>query len=174
LRKDIYYRLSEFVIALPPLRERDSDVDLLVERFVSDLNVQYEAGKRVSAEFLERCRAYSWPGNVRELRHVVHRAFLLAEGDDGALVAGDGFERSGAFSIDPMGIEPGRAIRDVERELITKTLKHFNGNKKAAARTLGVSLKTLYNRLNKYRATSRANGNGKENGESDPESTCDV
>jgi len=158
LREDIYYRLSEFVITLPPLRERGSDVELLVQHFVADLNEKYEASKRPSAEFLERCRSYAWPGNVRELKHAVHRAFLLAEGDDSELTPGDDFERSSAFK-DSAGIEPGRAIRDVERELIVKTLKHFDGNKKAAARMLGVSLKTLYNRLNEYRASAPDSAN---------------
>jgi two-component system response regulator HydG len=172
LREDIYYRLSEFVITLPPLRARGADIDLLVEHFVADLNAQYEAAKHVSAEFLERCRAYSWPGNVRELKHVVHRAFLLAEGEEGELVAGVGFERAAPLRDDSAVIEPGRAIRDVERELIMKTLEHFNGNKRAAARTLGVSLKTLYNRLNEYRAMPRGDVGDRAEGDSEP--TFDV
>jgi two-component system response regulator HydG len=174
LREDIYYRLSEFVIALPPLRQRSGDIDLLVNRFVADLNAEYGADKSPSTEFLERCRTYSWPGNVRELKHMVHRAFLLADGDQGKLGAEDGFDRAGPLPADSAGIEPGRPIRDVERELIMKTLEHYNGNKKAAARTLGVSLKTLYNRLNEYRVTSRgAGGHGDER--RDPErKTFDV
>ena len=154
LREDIYYRLSEFVIALPPLRQRGADVDLLIKHFLADLNAHYASEKRVSPQFLQRCRAYSWPGNVRELRHAVHRAFLMAEGRDGELMADYEPGRMGSTRVDSGGIEAGRAIRDVEQELIKKTLKHFNGNKKAAAQALGVSLKTLYNRLNEYRAVS--------------------
>ena len=172
LREDIYYRLSEFVITLPPLRARGSDIDLLVQHFVDDLNVQYEAAKRVSADFLERCRVYSWPGNVRELKHVVHRAFLLADGEQGELVASDAIERAGPLRSDTAVIEAGRAIRDVERELIMKTLAYFNGNKRAAARTLGVSLKTLYNRLNEYRAMPRGDAGDRAEGDSQP--TFDV
>ncbi len=158
LREDIYYRLSEFVIELPPLRDRGPDIELLIEHFVAELNAQHTTSKQPSAEFIERCRAYSWPGNVRELKHAVHRAFLLADGDEADLVPDDGLERLAAFKAESSAIEPGRAIRDVERELIFKTLEHFDGNKRAAARVLGVSLKTLYNRLNAYQAKGGANG----------------
>ncbi len=151
LREDIFYRLSEFVIRLPPLRERKEDIELLVAHFLRGLNAQYQTDKKPSSEFVERCRTYSWPGNVRELKHAVHRAFLLTERDESELMPGDGFELSTIFGGSSLGVEPGRAIRDVERELIVKTLEYFNGDKKAAARTLGVSLKTLYNRLNEYK-----------------------
>jgi DNA-binding NtrC family response regulator len=151
LREDLYYRLSEFVISLPPLRERGEDVDVLIDHFVNEMNERYGANKHASAEFRDRCRAYSWPGNVRELGHVVHRAYLLAEDDDAELRADDALESPLVFDNGIQGVEPGRAIRDVERELIYKTLEHFKGDKKAAAQTLGVSLKTLYNRLNAYR-----------------------
>ncbi len=171
LREDIYYRLSEFVISLPPLRERGGDIALLVERFVADLNAQHNTDKRPSVDFLERCRTYAWPGNVRELKHAVHRAFLLADGGESELQPGDGFEHSVPFKSASAGIEAGRAIRDVERELIVKTLAHFDGNKKAAARTLGVSLKTLYNRLNEYRASAHESRPGSaEPGRPEPRS----
>ena len=151
LREDLFYRLSEFVISLPPLRERGSDIDLLVRHFVDDLNERYTATKTPSADFIERCRRYSWPGNVRELKHVVHRAYLLGEPDDREIRVSEGFENPFSLGDGSKGLRPGRAIRDVERELIVRTLKHFGGDKKAAAETLGISLKTLYNRLNEYK-----------------------
>jgi DNA-binding NtrC family response regulator len=151
LREDLYYRLSEFVISLPPLRERGDDIDLLVGHFVADLNERYGTQKRPSADFLEHCRKYSWPGNVRELKHVVHRAYLLSEGASSEIQVSQGFENPFALENGSQGLQPGRAIRDVERELIIKTLKHYRGDKKVAADTLGISLKTLYNRLNDYK-----------------------
>ena len=150
LREDLYYRLSEFVISLPPLRERGEDVDLLVRYFVGELNERYQARRRPSQEFLDRCRGYAWPGNVRELKHVVHRAYLLADGAEAELRADGGFESPLVFRSTAGGVQPGRPIRDVERELIVKTLEHFGGDKKATADSLGISLKTLYNRLNEY------------------------
>jgi two-component system response regulator HydG len=156
LREDLFYRLSEFVISLPPLRTRRDDIELLVKCFVEGLNRSHGAAKRPSEAFLERCRKYDWPGNVRELKHVVHRAYLLAADTDGELVVDKGFESPFAFRSDVEGVRPGRAIRDVERELIHKTLDYFEGDKKAAADSLGISLKTLYNRLSEYKTQSSA------------------
>lgn len=164
LREDLYYRLSEFVISLPPLRERIEDVDLLVASFVADLNQRYDRERHASEPFLERCRTYHWPGNVRELKHVVHRAYLLADETSGELSGEHGFDAPIAFEQSPMGVAPGRAIRDVERELIYKTLEHFRGDKKAAAETLGISLKTLYNRLNEYGRQQDGNRDDGEGG----------
>jgi DNA-binding NtrC family response regulator len=149
LREDLYYRLSEFVITLPALRERGSDIDLLVGHFLDELNEHYGDERRAGDEFLEYCRSVPWPGNVRELRHAVHRAYVLAD-QGGELGADPGFDRLLEFDQERDGLQPGRSIRDVERELILKTLKHFDGDKKTAADTLGISLKTLYNRLNEY------------------------
>jgi two-component system response regulator HydG len=155
LREDLYYRLNEFVIHLPPLRERGDDIGLLINYFVGELNEQYGANKRPSEESLKRFRAYAWPGNVRELRHVVHRAFLLTEGDNVEIEAPQRFENALGSEEELSGVRAGRAIREVERELILKTLKHYDGDKKEAAETLGISLKTLYNRLHEYEGESR-------------------
>jgi two-component system, NtrC family, response regulator HydG len=149
LRKDLYYRLSEFVIRLPPLRERADDIELLVNYFIKELNVQYETRKVPSQAMIERFRTYEWPGNVRELKHAVHRAFLLTEDDDEVDLPA-GFETALGPQGGISGVRAGRAIREVEKELILKTLEHFDGDKKAAAETLGISLKTLYNRLHEY------------------------
>jgi DNA-binding NtrC family response regulator len=150
LRQDLYYRLSEFVISLRPLRERGDDIALLATYFVDQLNRRYGTAKRASPELIERCMAYSWPGNVRELKHVVHRVFLLHEETDVELEPDESFDGGLAFEDSLVGVQAGRPIRDVERELILKTLSHFDGDKKAASETLGISLKTLYNRLHQY------------------------
>lgn len=146
LREDLYFRLRVFPLQLPPLRERKGDVSLLAERFLADLNQQQDTRKCFSSKALQTLEQHTWPGNVRELKHTVHRAYILSEHD---LV-----EIPEHFAEDlPGGIEGlsvGRSIADVERDLILTTLQHFDGDKNAAATTLGISLKTLYNRLKSY------------------------
>jgi DNA-binding NtrC family response regulator len=150
LRQDLFYRISECIIRLPPLRERGDDIGILVHHFVDRLNERYGAEKEPSAAFLDYCSRQPWPGNVRELRHVVHRAYLMTENASGEILPEAGAASPIVVEKDRVGIHPGRAISDVERELIFKTLDHFDGDKKAAADALGISLKTLYNRLNEY------------------------
>jgi DNA-binding NtrC family response regulator len=149
LREDLYFRLSVFPLTVPPLRQRSSDIPLLVEHVLKELREGAD-GPRFSAETLERLRAYHWPGNVRELRHVVQRAFIMAAPDADTLEIPGRFESPFDRNGSTRGLEAGRSIRDVERDLIEKTLEHFDGDKRAAAETLGISLNTLYNRLNSY------------------------
>jgi two-component system response regulator HydG len=148
LREDLYFRLSVFPIELPPLRERGDDVDRLANAFLGELNQRTGTGKVFAPDALTALRQHHWPGNVRELKHVVNRMFIMAEGADGQLAAPKRFDAPGA----PDGLRAGRSIRDVEEQLIRLTLDHFDGDKNAAAATLGISLKTLYNRLNEYAA----------------------
>jgi DNA-binding NtrC family response regulator len=159
LREDLYYRLSVFPILLPPLRTRTQDVPLLVEHFLSQTQGQTAsaAGRTFSPEDMGRLRAYHWPGNVRELRHVVLRAAIMSDPNDPVLRLPERFESPFNEQNGGQGITIGRSIRDVERELIMRTLEHLNGDKRAAAETLGISLNTLYNRLNAYEAAGIAN-----------------
>ena len=150
LRQDLYFRLSVMPIVMPPLRARSSDIPLLVSHFLAELRGD-GAERRFSAESLERLQAHQWPGNVRELRHTVQRALVMADADATELTLPKQLDSPSAGAASTHGIEPGRSIRDVERELIELTLAHFGGDKKAAAETLGISLNTLYNRLNAYR-----------------------
>jgi two-component system, NtrC family, response regulator AtoC len=152
LREDLLYRLQVFPIHMPPLSERSDDIDLLAEYFLGQLNERQSAAKRFSEDALERLRSHSWPGNVRELKNVVHRAFIMADQEITPRnlpreVGGDsGFQRSLNFQV-------GSSIEEVERRLIMATLEAYVGNKRKTADVLGVSLKTLYNRLNTYRLT---------------------
>jgi len=150
LREDLYYRLSVFPIALPPLRERSADVPLLVEHFLHSAPSVANARRMFSAASIERLQAYHWPGNVRELKHVVQRASILTDPESKELELPERFESPFGERESLQGLTIGRSIRDVERELIMRTLEHLNGDKKAAAETLGISLNTLYNRLNAY------------------------
>ena len=146
LREDLYFRLGVFPITLPPLRNRPGDVELLAHRFLEQLNAKYETEKTFSADALQQLVSYSWPGNVRELKHAVHRAYIVS--DEGAVEAPEQLAEPDSKNIE--GVRAGRSIADVEKDLILATLEHYKGDKKAAATSLGDSLKTLYNRLKDY------------------------
>jgi DNA-binding NtrC family response regulator len=153
LREDLFFRLSVFPLTLPPLRQRTSDIPLITEHFLRQLRKGSD-GPGFSAETLEQLRAYHWPGNVRELKHIVQRAFIMAPADADELELPGRFESPFGSNGSARGLEAGRSIWDVERDLIEKTLEHFDGDKKAAAETLGISLNTLYNRLNSYQSSN--------------------
>jgi two-component system response regulator AtoC len=150
LREDLLYRLQVFPIQMPPLRERNGDVELLATYFLDQLNERQGTAKRFSAESVERLRNHAWPGNVRELKNVVHRAFIMADEEitPRCLPREVGGE-SGA--VRSLNFQVGASISDVEHRLIMATLDAYAGNKRKTAEVLGVSLKTLYNRLNMYR-----------------------
>ena len=163
LREDLFYRLHVFPIHVPPLREREGDVELLAEHFLAERNREERSHKKWTRAALERLAQHSWPGNVRELRNTVQRSFILADGDLGpepldALTASPPRASNGSHAQSaPMDsvvpIEVGASLADSEKRLILATLEHCKGNKNEAARVLGISLKTLYNRLNVYRAS---------------------
>jgi DNA-binding NtrC family response regulator len=149
LREDLMYRLAVFPLHLPPLRDREDDAELLAEHFLQELNAGSDTQKRLSRGAVEAIRRHAWPGNVRELRNAVHRAFILA--DDmvelnlGSLACPEARGRKLEFAV-------GTQLADMERQAIFATLDHCRGNKRQCAEMLGVSLKTLYNRLAAYHA----------------------
>lgn len=151
LREDLYYRLAQFPIRVPPLRERGEDIELLANVFLAELNERNGVAKSFSSQVLERLRLYSWPGNVRELKNAVARAYVLAgetiELDDlpPRVVDGRSLEQ------DYLRITIGQPLAEVERRAILATVRQFEDDKKAAAEALGISLKTLYTKLKKYR-----------------------
>jgi two-component system, NtrC family, response regulator AtoC len=161
LREDLLYRLCVFPIHLPPLRERDDDVEVLAEFFLADVNRKEETAKRWSPAALQRLHEFEWPGNVRELRNVVERAAILADElirpEDLPLPGGGcasvGTEGSPSDE-DPavLRVRAGTPIAEMERRLILATLEQLDGDKKRAAELLGIGLKTLYNRLAVYNA----------------------
>ncbi|HEX4965078.1 MAG TPA: sigma-54 dependent transcriptional regulator [Thermoanaerobaculia bacterium] len=150
MREDLLYRLQVFPIQMPPLRERGEDVQLLANYFLGQLNERQGTGKVFTEESLDRLRTHSWPGNVRELKNVVHRAFIMADHEISPRCLPR--EVGGDFgSIRSLSFQVGTSIEEVERRLIMATLEAHGGNKRQTADILGVSLKTLYNRLNTYR-----------------------
>ena len=149
LREDLMYRLAVFPITLPPLREREGDTELLAEHFLQKLNVETGTSKRFSRAALTTIRAYHWPGNVRELKNAVHRAFIMAEDVVELDLAGLACP---AVEGECLRVPVGTSLAEMERQAIFATLDHCRGNKRRAAEMLGVSLKTLYNRLTAYQA----------------------
>jgi DNA-binding NtrC family response regulator len=153
LREDLYYRLNVFGIALPPLSDRPEDLPLLVQAFLNEFNAA--AGKAIAGVSQEAMRVlenHAWPGNVREVRNVIERATILADSQfielkhlPPALVA------AGAEARRKLELEPGTTVEEAERRLIQMTLEHTRDNKTRAAEILGISLKTLHNKLNKLR-----------------------
>ncbi len=151
LRGDLLYRLSVIPVDLPALRDRGSDIDLLAQLFLDHLNEEGKSAKAFSADSLQFLHSYAWPGNVRELKNLVQRAYLLA---DGSLELGVARAMSTSTPIQPpddrMMVALGTSLAESERNLICATLDRCGGNKTRTAEILGVSLKTLYNRLHEY------------------------
>jgi DNA-binding NtrC family response regulator len=154
LRADLLYRLAVFHMDLPALRHRGDDVTLLARHFLERLNRSEGTHKYLSADSLAYVREHDWPGNVRELYNTVQRAFILA--DDQLELRSVAIYGPGALTAAPadagLAFKPGMSLSEVERMVIFETLKCFEGNKTRTAAVLGISLKTLYNRLNEYRA----------------------
>lgn len=153
LREDLFYRLCVLHLELPPLRERPGDISILAEAFVGELNRQVEETKELTPQAAAVLEGHSWPGNVRELRNTVQRGHLLSEhsrilAED--IVILDCAARSRGDS--PTGIAVGMSLAEAERHLLLKTLESTGGDKRRCAEVLGVSLKTIYNRLNLYAA----------------------
>jgi len=173
LRSDLMYRLSVIPLELPALRDRGTDIDLLAQLFLDRLNAEGGAAKALSEASRQFLHAYSWPGNVRELKNLVQRAYLLADGalDLGAARAmsdGSASAESAAaaapVALDDRVVVPlGTSLADSERSLIFATLERCGGNKTRTAEVLGVSLKTLYNRLHEYGTTfTRQRGSARQ------------
>jgi len=156
LRNDLYYRLNVFNIHLPPLREHKEDLPDLVDTLIRDLNQKHErdiAG--VDDAVMKAFQAYSWPGNVRELRNTLERAVILANDkliETRNLPPGFGTTFVKTMEVDPSAIHlgVGTTVGEAEKRLILRTLESTNNNKTRAAEILGISLKTLHNKLKEY------------------------
>jgi DNA-binding NtrC family response regulator len=156
LREDLFSRLNTFIIELPPLRDRLEDIPALVEAsIVQSAEKNRKSVTGVDNECLEILRLNRWPGNVLQLRNVLERATVVARRP--LLAAGDlpvDIRRAGRKGPH-FDLRIGESLDEVEREFIFKTLDFTNGNKVRAAQILGISLKTLYNRLVRYQGKDR-------------------
>ena len=179
LREDLYYRLNVFQISLSPLRERLDDAALLAAHFLDRLNASDGSGRRFSSDALAQLQQYHWPGNVRELRNLVQRAAIMADGatinhvplpDQPNKVASpvrqpaspqaDAVESAAKPAGEHAGeptllIKVGTPIAEVEKQLILATLDLCGNVKERTADMLGISLKTLYNRLRDYEQSAQ-------------------
>jgi len=151
LREDLFYRLSVIEIHVPPLRERRGDIQPLLDHYMRYLSGKYSRGsKTFSSECLEVLTGFDWPGNIRELRNLVERLVLICQADE--IEAKDLPDRMvpSQHQSQAILINLGTSIGKVEEILIKETLKHVGDNKAMAARLLGVSRKTLYDKLKNY------------------------
>ena len=150
LRLDLYHRLNVFPIKIPALRERGQDIALLAQSFLDELNLQNATEKILSEKLSAVLCQYQWPGNVRQLKNFIQRAYILAD----TLIDEKLFEMERPVSIDDtsmlLSIPIGTSLADADRKLIFATLDLCDGVKKRTADVLGISLKTLYNRLEEY------------------------
>src|ERR671918_2026859 len=153
LREDLYYRLNVFAMELPPLRHRKEDLPLLIQSFLAEFNARN--GKSVSAADPAAMRIleqYNWPGNVREVRNVIERAVILSQGEFVDPKHLPPLVTDSPDVVKPtLSLAPGTTVEEAERRLILMTLEHTRDNKTRAAEILGISLKTLHNKLNKLR-----------------------
>jgi DNA-binding NtrC family response regulator len=153
LRQDLYYRLSVFVIAVPPLRERPEDIIPLTQAFLQRFAAEsHRPITGTDEECMVALQSYNWPGNIRQLRNVIQRAVALSPGP--CLKKAD---LPPEFQNRPLTgssfqVRVGTPLEEVEQDLINRTIAAFRGNKTRAAKALGISLRTLYNRLAHNRA----------------------
>ncbi|UVS95414.1 sigma-54 interaction domain-containing protein [Burkholderia glumae] len=146
LREDLFYRLAAMALHVPALRHRDGDVEEIARALIDTLNTHHGTHKALSAQALKLLRSYPWPGNVRELRNTIERAFILAD---------DTIELDLPRQLPPradvrdnvMSLPLGATLANAQQRFIMASLRHFDGDKPRTAKALGISLKTLYNRL---------------------------
>ena len=156
LRNDLYYRLNVFNIHLPPLRDHKDDIRSLTHILIQDMNAKHQRNVRTASEpVLQLFESFSWPGNVRELRNILERAVIVC---DSSIIEprhlppafGDNSLRLPASDTDCIHLGVGTTVGEAERQLIIKTLEATHNNKTRAAEILGISLKTLHNKLKEY------------------------
>ncbi|NVK26357.1 MAG: sigma-54-dependent Fis family transcriptional regulator [Gammaproteobacteria bacterium] len=154
LREDLYFRLAHFPLSVPPLRVRGDDITELTKHFIAYHNAEQTVQKAIEPEALEQLAQHTWPGNVRELKHTIERAFLLAD----SVIQTQHIKYDMADSANPdiandeadTAVPSGISLEELEKAAIMNTLSDNDGNKTETANDLGISVKTLYNKLDKY------------------------
>lgn len=153
-REDLYYRLNVFSIKLPALRERSEDIALLIQSFIEEFNVKNDRNiKGISKDALRTLKNYSFPGNVRELKNVIERAVIVSTND---VIEPEDLPESltsKAQKAPSVSFNLGITLEEVEKQLLFHTINYVDGNKTKAAKMLDISLKTLHNKLNRYKSS---------------------
>jgi transcriptional regulator with PAS, ATPase and Fis domain len=153
-RQDLYYRLYVIHLEIPPLRERPKDIEVLGNHFLTECGNNFgKLGLTFADDAIEKLKSYEWPGNVRELQNVIQRAVVMASSNvikaSNLPIEGD----KKIVSLEWVGALPlGQTLRTVETHFILETLKNHSGNRTHAAKTLGISLRTLRNKINEFTA----------------------
>lgn len=154
-RQDLFYRLYVIHLEIPPLRQRPKDIEVLTRHFLKMFSSQYSSRPmNISADAMGKLVKYAWPGNVRELHNVIQRAVIMNQNSD--IVTADHLSLEPARHDDDVEwikhLPIGKQMRQVERHFILETLKNHNGNRTHSAKTLGISLRTLRNKINEFAA----------------------
>lgn len=150
-REDLFYRINTIVLQVPPLRRRKEDIPVLIQHFLTfGPNSFLNRGREMDAEALKAMMAYEWPGNIRELQNVCERLQILTEGHTIMLNDLPENVRIEKQQEETSQYDPSITLGELERRWILKALKHFDGNKTQTAQALGITIKTLYNKLHEY------------------------
>lgn len=150
-REDLFYRINTIIVSAPPLRRRKDDIPTLINHFLNNSQHAYlNRGRTVNEEAMKVLTKYDWPGNIRELQNVCERLQILSEGHMIMLNDIPDNIRNGEAEKDVIDYDPAMTLHDLEKRYILKALAHFGGNKTQAANNLGITIKTLYNKLHEY------------------------
>jgi DNA-binding NtrC family response regulator len=154
LREDLYFRLAQFPLTVPALRERGDEAVGLAKHFLAHLNQLHDQQTQIEQAALDLIMEHDWPGNVRELKHCIERAFILAESTitrENILIMSQEIDSSSEGQASELeNVPSGIPLEEIEQVAIEKTLEENSGNKTETAEQLGISVKTLYNKLDKY------------------------
>jgi transcriptional regulator with PAS, ATPase and Fis domain len=154
-RGDLFYRINVVPVRIPPLRERLTDITTLADFFLKEYCLENQISARsITDDGFKKLTKWRWPGNARELQNVIERSVLSATTTE---MSSNEFIIDGFVESNPEMFGPGMTIHDAERMLIIKTLEHTRQNRTHAARLLGISIRTLRNKLNEYKLTQESN-----------------
>lgn len=158
-REDLYYRLNVIPLQIPSLKKRPRDIELLSRFFLEvSSHMNGKRPKRLAEDAMMKLKQWGWPGNVRELENVIERSVLLAQNDE---ISADEIYINDFKPVEPeLGFGPGMTVAEAERQLIIKTLEHTAQNRTQAARMLGISIRTLRNKLHEYNLVGEDRANG--------------
>jgi len=159
LREDLYYRLCGFAIRVPPVRERGDDAVLLADAFLAELNTRGGTTHAFAPDTIDLIRHAPWPGNVRELRNAVQRAYILTEGGVVRIPTQATPQRALEESPNTITFAVGTTFEEMERHILRKTLQHFGNNRRRAAAALGITTRTIRNRLARERGLADEEAN---------------